>query len=243
MRRLRIVVLFSLFALPLRAQSVSDTTEKPTSGFVKTLLGIGAYVMTVPIHEFGHYVAASAFGAHPYMDFVPFRYGPTAIAATVFDDSGFTRTQEGIAAIAGVFSSRLLAEAANGIALSLPHDSKYPSATETFMSFLYLFGRLDFPGYVLQDAYSNLEGQSGGDMDILVTQMAGHDAGRRVLGYVGLLSIAALDIVLDMPRILYHVATITGIRMSDKDAHWGAWGLRVKTTSIGGLKMTFDCAY
>ena len=236
MRRLRVVVLLSLFALPLRAQSAADTTGEPTSDFVQVLLGVGAYVLSVPVHEFGHYVTASAYGAHPYMDFTPFKYGPTAIAATVFDDTGFTKMQEAVTAAAGVASTRLLAEAANGIGLSLSHASKYPTASEQFMSFLYLFGRLDFPGYVLQDAYSNYTNAAGGDMDILVTQIAGHDVGRRTLTYVGLLSIAALDIVLDLPRIVYHVSTARGKRVDAKNARWGAWGFSAKAIR-GGLQM------
>lgn len=241
MRLLRnsvVVVLFFLSALPVHAQNDRDTTEEPPSEFVEVLLGVGAYVLTVPMHEFGHFVAASGFGAHPYMDFTPFRYGPTAIAATVFDDSGFTRTQMGITAIAGVASSRLLSEAASGIGLSMSHASKYPTATEQFMSFLYLFGRLDFPGYVLQDAYSALNGQSGGDMDMLVTQIAGNDGRKRLLGYAGLIGVAALDVVLDLPRIWYHVSTARGKRVDTKSAHYGAWGFSAQAIR-GGLRLNY----
>jgi hypothetical protein len=103
---------------------------------------------------------------------------------------------------------------------------------------MYVIGRFDFPGYVLSDAISNLEGHPGSDMDILVTQIAGHNTCNRTATYFGLLGLGVFDIIMDLPRIAYHIRTAQGRRANPKSAHWGANGFSIGS-SRKGVKLNY----
>ncbi len=164
------------------------------------------------VHETGHFTMAALCGArNPKMglyrvvDVSPYST-QTEIGWMDWKKGSLSPFGSALTDLGGVLFSRGLAEGSDAFARAV----KMPDWGERFFSMTYIISRFDFPRYVLQDAFLNLSGRSGSDIDDFVTVVAGNEDGWRVLAYTALLTLATVDIVLDWNRISMHWNSLLG---------------------------------
>jgi hypothetical protein len=237
-RFLLITMMACLAAGSATAQtSTADTTEEKTSTLSTIAAGVLTYAIFIPTHELGHFVTAKLAGtesARMVFLFIDDEEGLSirTPAATIISTNGMTRTDMALIGISGSLATRLLAEGSDLIWRGLDHSSRYPTFGEKFFSLLFIVGRMDFAGYVLNDAVLNLAGEPGGDYDIFVTAVAGQNTAARVLTYTGLFAIAAADLYFDADRVTFHANIIMDKRTAPEPPRWG---LRIGPGIGGGL--------
>lgn len=209
---------------------VSGEVESCDPSFLERLGSLGLVVVTsVGLHELGHYTVANLAGArHVEMVFLTTYNDEFLVAANLIDTTGLTDFDNAAIGLAGVGTTRLMAESAHLISTVYENDTTCPGFIRQTLSGLYLFGRFDFPLYVLQDATLNLAGEPGSDIDHVVTAVAGKGTWGRVAVYGGLLAVAGLDLWLDRNRILYHIDVLSGDPSPGNDEADGLFGFEVR---------------
>ncbi len=173
------------------------------------MLIVPSSVLVIINHEFGHYAMASIFGAQDV------RFGlhrNNQIGWTQWNDD-LGRFGNSAAFLGGVLFSRGLAEGSNCII----RHTNLPPWGQRFFSMTFISGRFDFARYVLTDAIVDLSGKRGSDIDMFVTQIAGHNDGSRFLTYTALFAIATLDLVLDWNRVVMHWNILEGKSYANKN--------------------------
>jgi hypothetical protein len=208
--------LFFCFTACTEAQQDSLQTRTESKGLIiasNAVLIVPSSLLLLIDHEFGHYVIASIFGAQN-----------VRVGLHIVNGSGWTewsndlgRFGNSAACLGGVLFSRGLAEGSD----CMIRHTNLPPWGQRFFSMTFIIGRFDFAQYVLQDGFKNLSGKSGSDIDIFVTQIAGHNNNSRFFTYSTLFAIAALDLVLDWDRIVMHWNILKGKSYTNKsiDSH------------------------
>jgi hypothetical protein len=201
-------------ALPAYAQDSDDDDEPCTTSVITDYVIEGSTIVgTVVLHEFGHFVVAKMAGSQEvYMDFTPFKYGPTSLAATLVDPVGLTDADFTWISIAGVGTTRLMAEGADLLSKQWDDVEGCPSFGRRLTSAFFIKGRLDFPLYVVTNMFMELASVEGGDMSILISSTLGDKTTDRILGYGGLLLIAGVDLWFDRERLFRHLGVTWGVR-------------------------------
>ena len=199
-------------------------------------------LITIPVHELGHFGVAHAVGARSVeMIFLDVNGSSFTLAANLVDTVGLTRLDKGLIGIAGVGATRLMAELSDRISRGFDHRLTYPTFGQKLTSALFIYGRLDFALYVVQDMVTNLLQKPGSDIDILVTQIAGRATLPRVGTYLGLVSLAVIDLYLDLDRLGYHFTIFSGKQVP----HPSTWSrLRLgPLPGINGLGAHFSMSF
>lgn len=217
---LLLFVLQFLTVLQLNAQGSerSDDEECGSSTLTGYIIEGTTLVGTVVLHEFGHFVVAKMAGSQEvYMDFTPFKYGPTSLAATLVDPVGLTDLDFTWISIAGVGTTRLMAEGADLLSKRWDDDEGCPGFGRRLTSAFFVKGRLDFPLYVVSNMFTEILGEKGGDMSILISSTLGNETTDRIIGYGGLLVIAGVDLWFDRHRIFRHLEVASGAYQYPRD--------------------------
>lgn len=195
----------------------ADTNNLPVDDFISGyVIPAMTILISVPLHELGHFAVSKAVGAQSVeIVFFPESGGgiPT-IAANIVDTRGLSSLDISLIAIAGFGTTRVMAEVCDRIARGFDARMSYPTFGQVLNSALFIYGRLDFPLYVLSDLVTNLSQRRGGDIDILVTEIAGRATLPRIGAYLGLLAVAGIDFYFDIDRIAYHYSIFNGNQMA-----------------------------
>jgi hypothetical protein len=213
-------------AMAQSSTSTTDSTEEKPSLLGTIAGGVLAYAVVIPTHELGHFVMAKLAGARDarmVFLFIDDVKGLSVVtpAATIIEDTNLTRRDLALISLSGTLATRLLAEGSDLLWRGLDHSSRYPTFGEKFLSLIFIIGRMDFAGYVMNDAVMNYLGLAGGDYDIFVTAVAGENTLARTLAYAGLFAIAAADLYFDVDRVAFHANIIMDKRTASEPPRWG----------------------
>jgi hypothetical protein len=168
---------------------------------------VPSFLTMLCVHEFGHYLLASVFGAEDVRIGL-YRKTPTEtqLGWNDWEQGSLSSFGNAVANGGGVVFSRGLAEGSH----LFVHSVRLPGWGQRFFSMTFILSRFDFPRYVLQDATLNLFDKRGDDIDKVVTEIAGHKTGWRTVTYSALLALATIDVILDWDRISMHWKALGG---------------------------------
>lgn len=175
---------------------------------------LGSYGLTTFIHEGGHYLADSAFGAEGLkMDLVPRKDGDGIVFASVDYSGGMDKNEEIVSDLAGVGTTRINYEILNHYL----KRNKVPDRFERFGSVLALFLRADLPRDLI---FSSLRHYSNSESDYLDTyDIVNHNFDKKEGDYIygGLLLLEGLDLYLDRKEIKNHIYRALGKPVSKEE--------------------------